>query len=82
MSQGVIIDIPAVGCLEHMRERFVAGKRCGKGSRKQLISAVVRMVVQRNHDTLADDHIIPAIGFVIEDQLPADIAVQPAVNAL
>jgi hypothetical protein len=40
------------------------------------------VVVHRNHDALADDHIIPAIGFVIEDQPAPGTTVQPAIDAL
>ena len=82
MRQGTIIDIPTVGCLEHMPKRLIACERCREGPCVQLYSVLIDMIVQRNHDALAGDHIVPAVGLVIEDQLPAGTAVQPAIDAL
>ena len=78
--EGRDIRRTCIAGFKHPPEGFIAGEGCSECTRIEPITVLVSVIIQRNDDTLADNHVIETIRLVIEDQLSAGAAIQPSVD--
>ena len=64
-----------------MPERFVAGEGRRERTGIQLVPILIGMIVQCYGDSLAGNHVIPAVWLVIEHQPATGAAIEPAVDS-
>ena len=72
--------ISGIAGLEQLSKWLVTGEGRGERTGIDLAAAFIRMIVQRNHDPFAGNHVIPAIRLVVEYLFPPYPPVEPPVD--